>query len=223
MKDVIGSILPLAIAVTISPIPIIAEILLLFTKKPVANAASYLAGFIIGVAGVLAVLAAVAGTINLSAGSGQSTGASILQLALGALLLVAALRQFRGRPKPGEEASMPKWMNGIAGFAPGKSLIVGVGIGALNPKNIIVGVAAAVAIASASLSTGQEVGAVAVYVLVAALGVAAPLVVTLAMGEKAQKILDSWKAWLGQNNAVVMTVLFLIFAVVLIGKGIAGI
>ena len=76
---------------------------------------------------------------------------------------------------------------------------------------------------SASLSAGQEAGAIAVYVLVAVLGVAAPFVVTLVMGEKAQPILDSWKAWLGQNNAVVMTVLFLIFAVVLIGKGIAGI
>ena len=43
------------------------------------------------------------------------------------------------------------------------------------------------------------------------------------MGEKAQPILDSWKAWLSQNNAVVTSVLFLIFAVVLIGKGIAGI
>jgi hypothetical protein len=223
VKDVIGSILPLAIAVTISPIPIIAEILLLFTKKPVANAASYLAGFILGVAGVLAILVAIAGTINLSTGSGPSKGASILQLVLGALLLAAALRQFRGRPKPGQEAAMPKWMNGIAGFAPGKSLLVGVGIGALNPKNIIVGVAAAVAIASASLSTGQDVGAGAVYVLVAVLGVAAPLVVMLAMGGRAQPILDSWKAWLGQNNAVVMSVLFLIFAVVLIGKGIAGI
>ena len=117
---------------------------------------------------------------------------------------------------------MPKWMNGIAGFAPGKSLIVGVGIGALNPKNIIVGVAAAVAIASASLSGGQDAAAIAVYVLIAVLGVAAPFVVTLAMREKAQTILDSWKAWLGQNNAVVMAVLFLVFAVVLIGKGIAG-
>jgi hypothetical protein len=223
VKDVIGSILPLAIAVTISPIPIIAEILLLFTKKPVANAASYLAGFIVGVAGVLAILVAIAGTINLSTGSGPSTGAAILQLALGALLLAAALRQFRGRPKPGQEAAMPKWMNGIAGFSPGKSLLVGAGIGALNPKNIIVGVAAAVAIASASLSAGQEVGAGAVYVLVAVLGVAAPLVVTLAMGQKAQPILDKWKAWLGQNNAVVMSVLFLVFAVVLIGKGIAEI
>jgi hypothetical protein len=42
-------------------------------------------------------------------------------------------------------------------------------------------------------------------------------------GRQAQTIPDSWKAWLSQNNAVVMTVLFLIFAVVLIGKGIAGI
>lgn len=108
MKDVIGSSLPPAIAATISPIPIIAEILLLFTKKPVANAASYLAGFIVGVAGVLAILAAIAATINLSAGSGPPKGASILQLVLGALLLVAALRQFRRRPKPGEDAPMPK-------------------------------------------------------------------------------------------------------------------
>lgn len=107
---------------------------------------------------MLAILVAIAGTINLSASSGPSKGASILQLVLGVLLLVAALRQFRGRSKTGEEASMPKWMDGIAGFAPGKSLIVGVGIGALNPKNIIVGVAAAVAIASPGLPAGQEAG-----------------------------------------------------------------
>jgi threonine/homoserine/homoserine lactone efflux protein len=78
---------------------------------------------------------------------------------------------------------MPKWMNGIAGFTPGKSLIVGIGIGAFNPKNIIVGAAAA-AIASASLSAGQVAGAIAVYVLVAVLGVAAPFVVTLAMARR---------------------------------------
>src|SRR5258708_33833017 len=121
MKNVIGSIPPPAIAETISPIPIIAEILLLFTKKPVANAASYLAGFILGVAGVLAILVAIAGTINLSTGSGPSKGASILQLVLGALLLAPALRQFRSRPKPAQEAALPKRMNRLAGFAPGNS------------------------------------------------------------------------------------------------------
>ena len=222
MNGVIGTILPLAVAVTISPVPIIAEILLLFTKKPVPNAGAYLAGFIVGVGGFLGILVAVAGSVNLSSGSDPSKGAGSIELLLGVLLLAASLRRFRARPKPGEDTPMPKWMNGIADFSPAKSLGIGIALGALNPKNIVVGVAAAVAIASATLSTGDQIVAMVVYVVVAALGVAAPLVVALALGDKAASILDGWKAWLGQNNATVMAVLFLVFAVVLIGKGVAA-
>src|ERR1700722_10455904 len=103
MHGVLGALLPLAVAVTISPIPIIAEILLLFTKKPVAAASAYLAGFVIGVAVVLGILVIVANAINLSE-SGPSKGAGTLQLVLGVALLVAAVRRFRHRPKEGEVA-----------------------------------------------------------------------------------------------------------------------
>jgi Sap, sulfolipid-1-addressing protein len=222
MNGVLGAILPLAIAVTIAPVPIIAEILLLFSQKPVPNASAYLAGFVVGVGGILGILVVVAGTMNLSTGSGPSKGAGIAELVLGLLLLLAAVRLYRRRPKAGEEAPMPKWMNGIAGFAPGKSFGVGVALGAVNPKNIAVGIAAAIVIASAGLTSGKEAIAVIVYVVVGALGVAAPLAVLLVLKGKAQPILDSWKTWLGQNNATVMAVLFLVFAVVLIGKGIAA-
>jgi len=63
----------------------------------------------------------------------------------------------------------------------------------------------------------------AVYVVIAGLGVAAPLVVTVALGARSQGILESWRTWLEQNNATVLAVLFLVFAVVLIGKGVGGI
>ena len=88
---------------------------------------------------------------------------------------------------------MPKWMDGIAGFAPGKSLAVGVAVGALNPKNIAVGLAAALSIASAELSTGRQLGCLADYAFVAfvafvaVLGVATPMVVTLVLGDRAQE------------------------------------
>jgi len=222
VNGVLGAILPLAIAVTISPIPIIAEILLLFTKKPVANAGAYLAGFILGVGAVLGILVVVAGSMNLSAGSDSSKGAGTFQLVLGLLLLVASVRRFRGRPKAGESSAMPKWMNGIESFTPGRSLAIGATLGALNPKNLAVGVAAAVTIASAGLGAGDEAFAALVYVVIAVVGVAAPLVVLVAMKEKAQPVLNSWKAWLEANNATVMAVLFLVFAVVLIGKGIGA-
>jgi hypothetical protein len=51
VNEVLRDILPLAIAVTISPVPIIAEILLLFTARAKANAGAYVAGFVVGVGG----------------------------------------------------------------------------------------------------------------------------------------------------------------------------
>ena len=92
----------------------------------------------------------------------------------------------------------------------------------MNPKNIAVGLAAAVAISSAGLSFGQAAVSIAVYVVIGAVGVAAPFVVTLAMGRRANGILEGWKSWLSQNNDTVLAVLFLVFAVVLIGRGVAG-
>lgn len=113
-------------------------------------------------------------------------------------------------------------MAGISHFRPPTSLGVGAAVGALNPKNIVVGLAAAVVIASAGLSGIEIVGSIAVYVVVAGLGVAAPLVVVVMMGDRARPVLESWRAWLQENNATVMAVLFAVFGVVLVGKGVAG-
>ena len=53
------------------------------------------------------------------------------------------------------------------------------------------------------------------------MGVGAPLAVTVMLRDRAQSILGGWKTWLSHNNAVVMAILFLVFAVVLVGRGIA--
>ena len=223
MKVLVGEILPLALVVTISPINIIPVILLLFTERPLANASNFLVGFIAGVATVIGLFVAIAAAVDLSPSSDHSTWAAVLKLALGVYLLMAAVRKFRSRPRAGEEGTMPTWMDGIAGFTPGKSLIAGAALGAFNPKNVIVGFAAAVTVASADISSGQQIATIAVYVFVAMLGVAAPILVTVFLGDRAGDVLDGWNTWLRQNNATVMSVLFLIFGVVLIGQGIGGV
>jgi cytochrome c biogenesis protein CcdA len=220
---VIGDILPLALVVTISPLNIIPSILLLFTSRPLANATSFLVGFIMGVATLLALFVAIAGAVNLSAESGHSTWAGTLKLVLGAYLVVAAVRKFRGRPRAGEQGSMPKWMGGIAGYTPAKALGAGGILGALNPKNLVVALAAAAAIAAGGLSVGRQFVAGVIYVFIGAIGVAAPILTMLLLGSRAPKVLDEWNDWLRQNNASVMSVLFLVFGVVLIGRGIAGV
>jgi len=87
-------------------------------------------------------------------------------------------------------------------------------IGALNPKNIAMAIAAALSIASVGLTVANRSCSV-VYVVLAVLGVAAPVVVALVLGDRSQPVLASWKAWLERNNPVVMGVLFLVFSVVL--------
>lgn len=220
MKVVVGEILPLALVVAISPVNVIPVILLLFTKRPLVNASCFFVGFFAGVASVLFALVAIAEAVDLTPGSGRSTWVAVLKLALGAYLLVAAVRKFRSRPRDGDEGAMPKWMDGIAGFSPGRSLGAGLVLGSVNPKNVVVGFAAAATIASVASSRAQQIGAITIYVLVAVLGVAAPIAVTVFLGDRSPKVLNGWKVWLGQNNATVMSVLFLIFGVVLIGQGI---
>jgi zinc transporter ZupT len=221
MNGVIGAILPLAVAVTISPLPIIAEVLLLFTGQPVRNAGAYLAGFLVGVAAVLSALVLATSALDLST-SEASSGGAVVQLVLGVLLLIAARRQFRSRPRDGEVAPQPTWMQGIESFTPGRSLAVGAAIGAANPKNVAVGIAAAAVVTSAGVTTTATIIAIVIYVVIAGSGVAAPFVVMAIYREKAHDILDGWKTWLSQNNAAMMTVLFLVFSVVLISRGIAG-
>jgi hypothetical protein len=58
-----------------------------------------------------------------------------------------------------------------------------------------------------------------VFVVIASLTIAVPVVYAAFGGEKARAALDSAKAWLGTHAAAVMAVLFLVFGIDLISKG----
>jgi threonine/homoserine/homoserine lactone efflux protein len=222
VRSVLGEILPLVIVVAVSPINIVAAILLLFSKRPIANASSYLIGFMLGVAAVLSGLTALADGIGLDPDSNRSRWASGLLLVLGVFLLVVALRKFAHRPGADDEPDPPKWMQGISEFGAGKSFGAGLSIGALNPKNIAVALASGVVIATAQMPALQQVWVVVIYTVIVSLGVAAPILTAVALGERSTPVLTSWREWLDRNNATVMAVIYLFFGVILLGKGIAG-
>jgi hypothetical protein len=109
-------------------------------------------------------------------------------------------------------------MDGIAGFGPGRSLGIGAVIGVANPKNIAVAVGTAVAVSSAGLPSGQQVIVLAVYVVLASLEVATPIVAMVVLGDRSGPALEGWRSWLTQNNAAMLAVIYLFLGVYLIGK-----
>jgi threonine/homoserine/homoserine lactone efflux protein len=146
----------------------------------------------------------------------------LLELGLGLLLLLVALRQFRSRPHDGEEAPTPKWMGAIDGFTPGKAFGAGVLLSAVNPKNLLLAVGAAATIAQTGISTSDQAIAYVVFALIATIGVASPVVIFFGLGDAASALLDRMKAWMGQNNALIMAILCLVIGVKLIGQSLGG-
>ena len=109
----------------------------------------------------------------------------------------------------------------IDDFSAAKSFGLAFLLSAVNPKNLGLTIAAVVTITGSGLSTGQEVGTLAVFIAIASITVAVPVFANLVLGEKAESGLTTMKEWLVANNNVVMTVLFVVLGAKVLGAGIA--
>jgi hypothetical protein len=222
MGEAIGQSLPLAIGVALSPIPIIAVVLMLTTPRARANGPAFALGWLLGLGVVGAVVLALAGPGGASEEGQPATWVSWLKVVLGVLLLLVAVRQFRGRPHQGEAAPLPKWMGSIDRFRAGQALGGGAVLAGANPKNLLLAVGGAAAIAQTGIPGGQQAIAYAVFAVVGTLGVGAPVVLYFAMGKRSAELLGRLKDWMGHNNAVIMAVLCLVIGAKLIGDALSG-
>jgi hypothetical protein len=222
MGAAIGQSLPVAVGVLISPLPIVAVVLMLVSGRAKANAFSFLVGWFVAVGAVTLLVATLAGAATPD-DDGPPLWAAILKIVLGVLLLLLAVKQWRGRPRAGVEPPAPKWMAAIDAFTPVKAAGLAVLLGAVNPKNLLLVVSGGAAIASAApADTNAQVVASVVFALVASLGVATPVFIYLFMGSRAATMLDELKAWMIHNNAVIMAVLLLVLGAKMLGDGIAS-
>jgi threonine/homoserine/homoserine lactone efflux protein len=219
MSDAIGQVLSFAVAAGLSPIPIIGVVLMLGSPRGRSNGPAFVVGWVVSIMALGGVVLAVAG----GAGADDSLhGPAYVKLALGVLLLLIALRQWRGRPKEGEQPEPPKWMAAIDSFTAPRSAALAFALAVVNPKNLVLVVGAAVAIAQTGAATGDQVVALAVFTLVATLGVGTPVAMYFAMGERSKDVLDDLKSWMARNNGAIMAVICLLIGAKLIGDAIGG-
>ena len=214
MGSAIGQILGFAVGVAISPVPVIAVILMLFSKSAAKNSVSFAAGWILGLCVVGAAVLALGVTVS---EGDESNVVGVVKLLIGLVFVSLAVKQWKGRPVDGEEAAMPGWMNSIDSFTASKSLGFGFVMAAVNPKNLGLTVAAAATISSANLATSNEIVTLGVYVLIASVTIVLPVGAYLILGDKADAPLTTAKQWLIDNNNTVMSVLFVVLGFKLIG------
>jgi uncharacterized protein YhhL (DUF1145 family) len=221
MGPVLVDLLAPAIGVALSPVPIIAVVLVLATPRGRSNGLAFGVGWLIAVAIVTAI-----GLLTFSGTSGDEEGVttlhSVIVLLLGVLLLLAAAKQWRGRPGRGEAPELPAWMARIDGFTAARSFGIGAILAGLNPKNIALSFAAATSIAGGALTGAEQTVAVAVFVVLASVSVGGPVAYYLLAAERAAGPLSRLRIFMADHNAAIMIVILLIFGAKLLSDGVAG-
>ena len=219
MLDVISSTLTSAVAIAISPIPIIAVILMLMTPRATRLGVSFLLGWFLGITVATTITALLSGILPEPATDSRQPVLGVILLLLGAGLLFLGWRQWRSRPAPGVTAELPAWMTKIDGMRAPAAFGLAFALAAVNPKNLLVAASAGAVIGRSALSTGEFITVVVVFSVVAALSVLLPVLTALILPRIAVKALTGIRGWLTDNNAVIMTVLLTVIGVNVIGKG----
>ena len=224
MVDALPDVVPIAFGLAmVNPLPIMAVILLLFSPRAGAVVPSFLVGWLAGLLIVGGLLLFVVPAERLVGTEREPSAlASIVRVILGLGLLWLALRKWQTRPKAGETPKLPGWVTSLESANPLSALGIGAALAGLNPKNLVFSISAAVAIAEWQLANAENAALLAIFALIGSIGVLVPAVWRAAAGESAGATLQEWRAWLSRNYNVLMGVVFVIFGVTVLSKGISG-
>lgn len=212
--NALSQLLPLAVGILISPLPIVAIVAIVLSARGRTAAPAFTAAF---VAVTLAFIALGAlSSAGASAASGTRDGSKVvvlvLTIALTAGFAAMALVSWLTRPRAGAPAKTPGWLSAIDSITPARAAGLGLVMAATNSKNIPL-----------ELKGGSLIGAAHVPPLIAALlclavafvGVLALVIPTLLAATGSARVaagLDRVKTEMMAHNAIIMTVLFAILA-----------
>ncbi len=217
MNQAFSSLLSPAVGIMISPFPIVGLILILLSDKARKNSITYMLGWIMGTATVFTI-AMLSVSVTVTNQSDPGPLKRLVFIALGALMLWLAWREFSKRPKEGEPVNTPKWFDKMASISPIGAAGFGFFLSGLNPKNLLLSLGAGASVGALALPGGEEVVLAVVFTGLASLTIIIPTVLFLILGHRMGNALKALEAFLISNNAVITALLLMMIGLNMIGK-----
>ena len=220
MLQAIGHILPIALAVALSSVPLMATIVILLSEKREASAAPFLIGWVLGMAALVFICTISTQAVPTPRSSRQpDTAVGVGEMLVGAALIVIGIVSWR-RARKNPVDSMPAWLDKLSSIGPWSAFGLGVALN-IRPKEILLALAAGLAVRGAGLSGSEAAIVILVYTLIGASTVAVPVIATLIDAKGMEPRLLKMKEWLTRNNRVVTSIILLMVGVFIIGSGLA--
>lgn len=206
MDAVLLEVVAIGLTIALSPITVIATILMLLSPQGRMIGPAFLIGWSMGVVSVAIILMQAAGPAGVeTANDKTSTWVDVVRLSLGCLLLLAGMLNWRKRRRS-VPAALPAWTRMIDRLNPIATVGVGILWGGPSPKNLLLISAAAVSIVEADQLPRQELVEVIALTVAASVGIAIPVLWALQSDESALKRLTVWREWLISYNSTIMAI-----------------
>jgi len=213
---VLWYIVPLGLAVALSLFPILAVVLLLLSPSPVPVSVGYLAGWSSGVLVLVTLFTFGARLIPPSSEASMPPWAHVVELVLGAALVVAGIWRVVADRRRTSPASPPSWTKAMDHVGPGRAFAFGIAMN-VRPKNLTLAVAAGLAIGSASLDVVGSSLAVLIFTAVAVSTVAALVLAYVFGSQSVRPRLERFSDWLVANSSLVLNLSVVLLGALLVG------
>lgn len=212
----LGELVPLALVVALSPVSIIPAVLLvLHSDHPRSTGLAFMTGWLIGLAALTAIFVLVPHLLD-GIGAGSSPWAAWLRIAIGMLLIVAAVGRWLTRDRA---TRPPALLNRLRGITPASAALIGSGLVVANPKVLVMNAAAGLIIGAAAVGVSGWL-AVAFYTALAGSTVIAPVLAYVVAGDRVDRQLERIRHWMQREQAALTAIILAIVGVMLAYTGI---
>lgn len=208
-------LLPLALTIALSPLPVAALLMLVFSPDGFRSGVGFSIGWFVGVLLATTGLAALTSLLPYTRSAELGVARAAVPLLLGAALMVFGVLQWRRRPAPGAEVPMPAWMGVLGRLTPVRAALIGVGYAAFRPKNLAVAAAAGVIILGGGADPTGATASLGIFTLVASMTMLGPVLAYALGGRVVRVALARARLWLVHNLPVITAATMLVIGLVL--------
>ena len=215
----IGHLLPLAVAMAISSVPITAALLILLSPNPGLSPIAYLSGWIVGIVlfATLFALGASAVPDHQQRQPAQLVG--LVLIVIGLAMEAFAIVLWR-RSRQAVTHELPKWLLAVGSVRPWQAFSFGVALN-LRPKALLLSAAVGVVMTAQPLPVADSAIAITVYTLISASTVGIPVVFAFVDPQRATPRLVVVRDWILANNRTVTLLVMVFIGFVIVGTGLS--
>jgi hypothetical protein len=211
--------IPIAIAVAISSVPIMAMLFILMSPNRSRTALPFLVGWVAGIFVVVSVCALLAQAVPTPRSPRRpDTVIGVLEIVVGATLIVLGFVSWR-RERKGGHASTPSWLSSAGKLGPWSSAGLGLVLN-VRPKGLLLAIAAGLTVRADAGTLSEAVLAILVYTVIAASTVAVPVLATIISPTRMEPRLIAADDWMRRNGSILTSLIVGLIGLLIVVMGI---